>query len=64
MRHKSAEYSVITVSHKEKRQRGELMVPIGLEVLPYSKFKLLDEDLLEGVEVVLLIENEHCLCLP
>ena len=29
-------------------------------ILLHGKFKLLDEDLLEGVEVILLIENEHC----
>ena len=29
-------------------------------ILLHGKFKLLDEDLLEGVVVILLIENEHC----
>lgn len=33
----------------------------GLEVLLHGKFKLLDEDLFEGVKVFLLVENEHCL---
>ena len=29
------------------------------EILPHSKLKLLDENLLEGVEVVLLVEDKH-----
>lgn len=33
----------------------------NLEVFPYGKFKLLNEDLFEGVEVVLFVENKHCL---
>ena len=30
-----------------------------LKILLYRKLELVDEDLLEGIEVVLLIENEH-----
>jgi hypothetical protein len=32
-----------------------------LKVLPYGKVKLVDENLLEGIQIVLLIEDEHCL---
>ena len=32
---------------------------ILLKVLSYCKLKLVDEDLLEGIEIVLLVENEH-----
>ena len=32
---------------------------LPLEILPYCKFKLIDEDLLESIKVVLLIEDEH-----
>ena len=32
---------------------------LPLEILSYRELKLVDEDLLEGIEVVLLVENEH-----
>jgi len=31
----------------------------GLKVLPHGKFKLVDENLLEGIQVILLVEDEH-----
>jgi hypothetical protein len=34
---------------------------ILLKVLSYCKLKLVDEDLLEGIEIVLLVENKHSL---
>ena len=33
--------------------------PLDLEVLPYCKLKLIDEDLLESIKVVLFIEDKH-----
>ena len=30
-----------------------------LEILSYSKLKLINENLLEGIEVVLLLEDKH-----
>ena len=32
-----------------------------LKIFSYCKLKLVDEDLLEGIEIVLLVENEHSL---
>lgn len=30
-----------------------------LEILPHGKFKLLNEDLLEGIEVILFVEDKR-----
>ena len=31
------------------------------KVLPHSKIELVDENLLEGIQIVLLVKDEHCL---
>ena len=36
-----------------------IAITVFLEVLPYRKLKLIDEDLLESIKVVLLIEDKH-----
>ena len=33
----------------------------SLKILSYRKFKLVNENLLEGIEVVLLVKDKHCL---
>ena len=32
---------------------------LSLKILSHSKLKLVNEDLLEGIEIILLIEDEH-----
>lgn len=31
-----------------------------LKIFSYSKFKLFDKDLFEGIKIILLVEYEHC----
>ena len=38
---------------------SESALPSSLEILPYRKLILIDEDLLESIKVVLLIEDKH-----
>ena len=47
-------------SEFESYARQTLLL-FSLEVFPYCKFKLIDEDLLESIKIVLLIEDEHSL---
>jgi hypothetical protein len=32
-----------------------------LEVFPHSKVKLVNENLFESIQIILLVEDEHCL---
>ena len=43
----------------KKEFADNIIYALTLKILSYRKLKLVDEDLLEGIEVVLLVENEH-----
>ena len=48
-----------SLEQRREYSRGTIGYVLPLKILSYRKLKLVDEDLLEGIEVVLLVENEH-----